>query len=229
MSNLNNEYKIIYSLGVRCTAELALKILGFKKFSSLFGSLNIRNFKNIIECLDSDLDILINENNIISSSDIESMKDCQYNRTLHKLFDDITNWDSATFAHHDIIKNKNDMEHFLRGINRFNKIKNNNISTLFINVSQSREYDNTLETDDLVNCLIKNGWNNFHILFIYFNELDDHSINIICQDSYKTIFVINDNSVQNNEDRASCYIKHILENNYNLTNLLSIEEIDKLL
>ena len=161
------EIKVVYSLGVRCYTEIILKRLGLIKFSSLFGSINIRNYENLIKCFDSDFKILFDESNLIYSKDIISMyEDNKIHgfRTLHKLFDNINEYHTATIAHHDLscIEHK---QHFLRAINRLNYIKNQNIPILFINISM--EYDNAHYDSTLIDSIIKNGFNNMKILSIY--------------------------------------------------------------
>ena len=45
------EFNIVYSIGIRCYTELILKRLNLIKFSSIFGSLNIKNTNNFIQCI----------------------------------------------------------------------------------------------------------------------------------------------------------------------------------
>ena len=228
MNKYSSEFNIIYSIGIRCTPDEILKKLNLKKMSSIFGSLYIRNFDNIIKCIESNFNILINENNFISTKDILSMKNQPYVRTMHKLFDNINDWDSSTIPHYDLSTEK-DMDHMLRCIERFNKIRDNNIPTLFLNISVASEYDNTINTEKIVDSLCKTNWNNFHIIFIYFNEQNDKKINKIFSDKFKTIYTINDTCSTNSKeyDKAALYLAEIFKE-FNINNLVSIDYINDL-
>jgi len=47
--------QVVYSIGTRCYTEIILKRLGYVKFSSIFGSMNLRNYKNVTSCFTTDL------------------------------------------------------------------------------------------------------------------------------------------------------------------------------
>ncbi len=103
------EVSVVYSIGIRCYAEMILKRLGLIKFSSIFGSLNMKSNQNIIKCFDTNFEILFDENNLIYTKNVKSMD--KYNkrygfRTLHRIFDNINNFNSSTFAHHDLSDEK---------------------------------------------------------------------------------------------------------------------------
>ena len=228
MNKYISEFNIIYPIGIRCTADEILKKLNLKKMSSVFGSLYIKKFDNIIKCIETNFNILINENNIISTNDILSMTFKPYVRTMHKLFDDINDWHYSSIPHYDLSTEK-DMGHMLRCIERFNKIRDNNIPTLFLNISVASEYDNTINTEKLVDALDKTNWNNFHIIFIYFNEQNDKKINKIFSDKFKTIYTINDtcDTTSKEYDKATLYLAEIFKE-FNINNLVSINYINNL-
>tara|TARA_B000000475_G_C15863230_1_gene393082 strand:+ start:31 stop:699 length:669 start_codon:yes stop_codon:yes gene_type:complete len=221
-------FQIIYPIGIRCVTDELLKRLSIKNMSSVFGSLNIKTFDNIVKCIDNNFDILINKNNIISSQNIPLLINSPYVRTMHKLFDDLEDWDTSTIPHYDLTTQK-DMNHMLRCIERFNKIRDNNIPTLFLNISVASEYNNTINTEKIVDCLCKTNWNNFHIIFIYFNEESQKKINKIYSDKFKTIYVISDtcNTNSNEYDKCAVYLNKILED-FNINNLVSIDFINNL-
>ena len=221
-------FQIIYPIGIRCTADEILKKLDMKNMSSIFGSLNIKNFNNIVKCIESNFNILTNENNIISSKNIPSMINAPYVRTLHKLFDNLENWDSSTIAHYDLTTEK-DMNHILRCIERFNKLRDNNIPTLFFNISIASEYDNTKDTEKVVDIFHNTNWTNFHIIFIYFNEKSEKEINKIFCDKFKTIYVISDTCNTNSDeyDKGALYFSKILKE-FNIGNLLTLTNINNL-
>jgi hypothetical protein len=233
------EYKVIYSLGIRCFTEEYLKKLGLKNFSSIFGSLNMKTIDNIIKCIESDFDLLLNPKYLISVNKIPSLKSlCEKygnSRTLNTVFDNLQLYNSetfdhqklyhsATFAHYDF-EMPGVKEHFERGVERFNKIKNHKLPTLFLNISDMAESDNTdVNTiNKFVQLLLSKGWDNFHIIFIYFNT-DCKNQNI--KNEYYTIIYINFHPLSDPSEISDKVIKYIL-NKYTM-NLLSIKEIDEL-
>lgn len=213
------EIKVVYSIGVRCYTEIILKRIGIIKFSSLFGNMNIRNYKNLIQCFDSNFNILFDELNLIYTKDVVNM--CEENkkhgfRTLHKLFDDINDYHSATIAHHDLnsIEHK---QHFLRAINRLNYIRSQNIPILFVNISM--EYDNTHYDPYLVDSIIKSGFNNMKILSIYkTNTVSETQLVHISE--HMIIYKMPTYGYDDIKD--DIIIKEIIQKHFNCENLLDI-------
>ena len=213
------EIKVVYSIGVRCYTEVILKRLGLIKFSSIFGSMNIRNYKNLIKCFDSNFKILFDESNLIYSKDIISMSEenkihgC---RTLHKLFDNINEYHSSTIAHHDL-SCKEHKQHFLRAINRLNYIKNQNIPILFVNISM--EYNNTNYDPALIDSIIKNGFNNMKILSIYkTNTVSEMELVHISE--FMIIYKIPTHGYVDTKD--DIIIMDIIQKHFNCENLVDI-------
>lgn len=229
MNNSEIKFNIIYPIGIRCTTEILLSKLNLKKMSSIFGSLNIKNFDNIVSCIRTNFDILCNEKNIISSENIKSIKNALYIRTMNNKFDNINNWHDATIAHHNLFLEK-DKNHIERCIKRFNIIRDNNIPTLFINISSYPEYNNTLDNKKILNILNETNWKNFHILFIYFNGKNDKSINNIINNEFMSIYIVNDtcNTSEKEYLKGAKYLEKILKN-YNIENLLSIDYINNII
>lgn len=167
------EISVVYSIGVRCDTEMILKRLDLIKFSSIFGSMNIRNYENLIKCFNSNFQILFDPDNLVYSKYNPKWmnENKKYGlRTLNKMFDDITNYHSATIAHHDLSSEK-DMLHFIRGIHRLNYIRKNNIPILFVNISimaiSPMEFDNTNYNPLLIESIKNSGFNNMKLLSIY--------------------------------------------------------------
>jgi hypothetical protein len=50
------DISVVYSLGLRCYTDMIIKSLKLKKFSSIFGSMNIKSYDNIIKCFDTNFD-----------------------------------------------------------------------------------------------------------------------------------------------------------------------------
>ena len=63
---------VIYSIGIRCYTEIILKRLNLVKFSSIFGSMNIKKSDNFIKCI-SNLNILFDKSNLVYTKNIKSM------------------------------------------------------------------------------------------------------------------------------------------------------------
>jgi hypothetical protein len=210
------EVKVVYSIGVRCHTENLLKNLNLIKFSSLFGSINIRNYENIIKCFDTNFNILFDESNLIYSKDIPAMCEAN-NRTLHKIFDNVNDYDSATIPHHDLscIDHK---QHFLRAINRLNYIKDQNIPILFVNISM--EYDNSYYDPCLVDSIIKSGFNNMKILSI-FRTNTVSEIQLVKISEFMIIYKI---PYFDNDEKYESLIEDIIRKHFNCDNLMNIND-----
>jgi hypothetical protein len=232
------EYQVVYSIGVRCYTETILKRLGLVKFSSLFGSINIRNYKNLINCFDTNFKILLDESNLIYSKDITFMNEENklYGfRTLNKFFDNIDDYHSATFAHYDLSKSEH-KQHFLRGLHRLNYIRDKNIPILFVNISKeydnsdnynffSKEYDNSQYDPCLIDSIIKYGFSNFKILSIYKTK-NISEIQLVHSSYYMIIYKIP--TYGYDDVRDDVIVDELIRKHYNLDKLLSINDFDGL-
>ena len=135
---MNQEYKCVVSLGIRCFTEIFLKDLGLKKFSSPFDGLFLSSVNDIIYLLKHKME----QDNLIHTQNDEKYK--SYNekwgyRSLHKKLDNSffdkkkyidSSYHYATFPHHNL-KDQNTINHFKRCFNRFDIIEKNKIKTLF--------------------------------------------------------------------------------------------------
>lgn len=228
----NNQYNynILYSLGIRCHTEIILKKLNLIKFSSIFGSLFIKNFDNIIKLFNSDFKLLIDRNNLVYTKNMDShieLNKLYGFRTFNKFFDDIDNIYTTTFAHHDLSLDK-DYQHFERGIQRLNYILKNNIPILFVNLSHINEFNNLENTELIIDCLKEKKYDNFHILFINISNEEKDNIELILKDKYKTIYNIYNVKYESNE-KLDNIIKLIILNNFNIDNLIDKDTIDNLI
>lgn len=211
--------QVVYSIGVRCYTEIILKRLGYVKFSSLFGSMNLRNYRNITSCF-TDFTILFDESNLLYTKHIPSMA---YNnhkygcRTLHKLFDNVDDYHSATIAHHDLstIEHK---EHFARALNRLYYIRDHRIPILFVNISM--EYDNTKYDADLVNSILQHGFN-MKILSIYKTNTVD-KLTLIKTYPHMILYKMPTYGYDHIEDDKM--IDYIIRLHFNCDNLMTIHD-----
>lgn len=206
-----NKFKCVYSIGARCGTEMILKEMNITRFSSVFGSCEISNVDNIIKCLDSRFDLLFNPEHLLFTKNMnqfKSLNDEHGNRTLNKKFDNTNEWHCATIAHHDLSE-ESVKDHFERAIQRFYKLVNNEIPTLFIFTGPNIERQKCRELAER----FEKETRNFHILFC--NFVKDSPIIKRFTDPFYTIY-----DVDHERDL------HTILKNYDLTDLISIEEID---
>jgi len=216
--------KVIYSIGVRCYTEMILKRLNLIKFSSIFGSLNIRNYTNLIKCFDTDFKILLDEKYLLYSKNIVAMakENEKYGfRTIHKLFNDVENYHSATIAHHNLSVD-NIKQHFLRGIERLTYIKENKIPILFVNISM--EFDNTHYNPQLIDSILKNGFINMKILSIYYVK-NLSEVELVHISEYHIIYKIPAHGPNDTRDDAT--VQKIIDRHFKCDKLMTVDDFPK--
>lgn len=161
------QVSVVYSAGVRCYTESILRRLGLVRFSSIFGSMNVKNWDTLIKCFDTDFHALFDEENLVSTRDDPKFR-CENDkwscRPLNKVLDDLNDYHSSTMAHHDM-SNENTKLHFQRGLKRLEYIKENNIPILFVDISM--EWDNRNPDKRLAESIINNGFTNMNIISIW--------------------------------------------------------------
>jgi hypothetical protein len=220
------QVNVVYSIGVRCYTEIILKRLQLVKFSSIFGNLNIRNYENVIKCIDTNFDILLNPNNVVFTKNIPAMevenKIYGY-RTLHKLFDNIYDYHSSTIAHHDL-NNPLHIKHFERGIQRFNHIKDNHIPILFVNISIEYEFNNTGDVSNVIESLKKYGFKNIKIISIYKTSKKMVEPTLLHMDDDHISYEMY--SYGYDDIRDDVVIKNILLTHFKFDHLLSITDFN---
>jgi len=223
--------KIIYGIGIRCFTETILKRLNLKKFSSIFGAMDIKNSDNFIKCI-KNMDILFDKSNLVFTKNIKSMEECNKKhgcRTLHRIFDDVNDYHTGTIAHHDL-SNIDHENHFKRGVARLNKIKKHNLPTLFIQISHESEYNNSKQNNNLFDSFKEAGFNNYFLIQIYMYR--NTSSNLLSQEG----IIINENYMiyhvkidcKYGDDGCDKYIDAILKKHFDFTDLISKDELDNL-
>lgn len=210
-------FQCVYSLGTRCYTEMWIKELDMRQCSSVFGSINMHNVDNLINCI-KNLYYLIDEKFLIHANEETRMFDeatiKRGSRTFHKAFDDINNYEDATFAHHDLSKLA-DRQHFERAIYRFNALLANEVPTLFVCVPDKVTI---VEHEQLVNLL---GNKNNYVLTIEFNSQETKLAKTCNDGSLFGIKTISDDAAFNKKD----VLKHLIQSHVS-KNLLSFDEID---
>lgn len=223
---------VVYPIGIRCYTNGFLTQINLIRFSSIFSSMNIKNSDNFIKCI-TNMDVLFNESNLVYTKNIKEMakeNETWGLRTLHRLFDDISDFHSATIAHHDLsnIEVKN---HFKRGVERLDKIKHHNIPILFVQISHVDEYNNSIRNDELAESVIKAGFNGVVLSVYYFTSEKSHTMKegvqvyenqiILC---IETHVPYGQTSEENNKKILS-----LIEKYFDVSNLMSIDDIDNLI
>ena len=213
---------VVYSLGIQCDTEIMLKKINLIKFSSIFGSMNMKSYTNIIRCFDTNFDILFNKENLVYSNCIPEFEEENKThgfRTLNKEFDAITDYHSATIAHHDL-SNKDAEEHFKRGIKRLEVIRDNKIPILFVNTSTSYEFNNSEQNIILIDSIRNYGFTNIKLLSIYRN-VKETGVRLKYKDNYNYIYTMP--CKDNNTD--SLIIKEIINTHFDVNALLTIDDL----
>lgn len=197
---MNENYKCVLSLGIRCYTEIFLKQLGLKNFSSPFDGLYLSSIRDIIYLLEN----RIEHEFLIHTQDDEKYK--SYNkkwgfRTIHQKFmmnmNDInSSYHYATFAHHNL-KDKNIVAHFERCFDRLDVIKEEKIKTLFCLFLHPYHggYVPVKQEDILkLSDYLKNLYN-CHLLCIYFQNTTCNELYTLLKetDNY-SIYRINNSS-----------------------------------
>lgn len=218
---------VIYSIGIKCYTEIILKRLNLVKFSSIFGSINIKKSDNFIQCI-SNLNILFDEKNLVYTKNIKSMDKLneQYGvRTLNTIFDNPDDYHSSTLAHHDL-SNIEHINHFKRGLERLEKIKKYKIPILFVQISHESCFNNSLKNDKLIKRIIDSGFENMFLLSIY----------VFTSNKYKEKIEVYDNCIvccikiggTYGNEKYDNYILRILKTYFDFSNLITKNEIDNL-
>lgn len=136
--NMNDDFKVVMSVGIRCHTEIILKKMGLKKFSSPFDALYLRKIDDIIDIMENkiDYDYVINTEDLEENGSIKKLNKRHGKRSIYrKIVDyDYTSpehlYHSATFAHHNL----GDIEvqkHFNRCFDRLKIIEESKLRTLF--------------------------------------------------------------------------------------------------
>ena len=219
---------------------MILKRLNLIKFSSIFGSMNIKNYDNLIKCFNTNFTILFENENLIFTKNNPKFaieNESHGYRTINKIFDNVNDYHDATIPHHDL-SNNIDKQHFIRGINRLDYIKENNIPILFVNISM--EFDNTIICQPLIDSIINCGFTNMKVLSIYKmytdeldNEIDSEVDSEIEYriDNEPILIHISDNhiiykihSYGYNDIRDDKVIENILLKHFTFDNLIDIKK-----
>ena len=156
-SDLRFRPAVLYSLGIRCHTEIFLKNHSLRMFSSILGSANCKTLETLRDILKTNFAFLKDRRRHISTAGIgyyQQMNRSFGPRTLVIGYDNILNYHSALLPHHDLTEEKS-YKHFMRGLERLEKLSNLGLPILFIitaNIDDDRSftfnYDQTKEISD---------------------------------------------------------------------------------
>jgi hypothetical protein len=215
---------VVYSVGVRCYTESILRRLGLVKFSSIFGSMNVKNWDSLMMCFDTNFHVLFNEENLVYTKHdpkFENHNNSWGPRTLNKLLDDVNDYHSSTIAHHDL-SDENIKLHFQRGLKRLEYIKENNIPILFVDISM--EFDNRVPDKRLVESIIKNGFSKFNIISIWKDGSGRVTEpTLLHSDDYHIIYEIPSQGYYAPAD--DYIIESAIHRHYKLDNLIKVDDV----
>ncbi len=232
---MNQEYKCIMSLGIRCFTEIFLKELELKKFSSPFDGLFLSSINDIIYLLEHKIE----EDKLIHTQNNEKYK--SYNekwgyRTLHKNLDNTqvdknnyidSSYHCATFPHHNL-NDKKIVEHFERAFDRFDTIARNKIKTLFCLFLHPKYpgYTNINNNDfETLSNYLKIKYNCHLLVIFFFKTNSKENYSLLKKTDHYSIYKINNNSHNFNSVKNEL-IEILTIFDIKEENLLSYKELD---
>jgi len=183
--------------------------------------MNLRNYENVALCFKTNFSILLDESNLIYTKNIPSMKNVNHKygfRTLHKVFDNVNDYHSATIAHHDL-SNIEHKKHFDRALKRLYYIRDKHIPILFVNISM--EVDNTAYNACLVDDILSCGFN-MKVLSIYKTNTVD-KLTLLHESNHMITYKMPTYGYDNVEDDKM--IAYIIRLHFNCDSLLTIYDV----
>lgn len=225
------EINVVYSLGSRFFTELLLQEFNLIRFSSIFGTMNTKNYNNLIKMFDTNFKILFDEANLVYSRNNPSMNGLNGRfgyRTLNRQFDNVQKFHQATITHHDL-SNKDHKAHYERGLARLQYIKENKVPILFVSIGHHTEFNNSRHNQGLINSIVNNGFTNFKFISFFLDkDVIEPTLNYM-DDNYISYSIHTDSSaVWNINETEKQKIKELLFNHYKFDNLITLTEIDNL-
>jgi hypothetical protein len=175
-NNIDNNFKCVLSIGMRCFSEIFLKKMEYKKFSCIFDGAYMCSIENIIHILENGInydDFIYTES--IDDMQIQSLNKQHGYRSIHKIYNTstenkVTMYHKAMYPHHNF-KNNSVWEHMKRTIKRLDCIKSEKIRTLFflcVHPNYYGDYCPTINELEKLSNYLQNEFN-CHLLVVYFN------------------------------------------------------------
>jgi|TARA_B110000285_G_C14976439_1_gene539214 hypothetical protein len=227
-------YKCVIPLGMRCFTEMFIKELKLKKFSMTFDAMFSKDIDSIIEIMENDIEY----DNLIYSENIKNYQLTELHnnhgfRTLHKNDYDENNLLSSfhmAFLPHHNLNDPNVRKHFKKCFVRLNKIKRNNINTLFtLFICPNYANDKNITINDINKLAIylKNNYTCRLLVCLFKKTNNSYDVSKIIDDNNLIYFHINSNSYNFTDH------KNILNNIMNYlhikpNNLLEYNDIENL-
>ena len=130
---------LIYSLGIRCDAEISLRRLGLRRISSAVGSFDSRSISTIIHAVSTDFAWILDRSRFHKSAPSSRS-------TFIRGYLDSFSECNAIAQHHNLL-DKETFLHFERAQSRFVKLSTSGISTLFLLSIKSADMTTLLVED----------------------------------------------------------------------------------
>lgn len=228
-------FKCVLSIGMRCFSEIFLKGMNYKKFSCIFDASYMCSIENIIHLLKYDMkqtDFIFTE---FSSNNIfKPLIEEHGNRSIHRIFNSSDNindkkaYDKAMYPHYNL-QNKEEWQHIERCMKRLQKIKNNNIRTLFflcIHPHYSQDYRPSIKEIEELSEYLRHSFN-CHLLVLYFDINSNKKWYSIKKTEFVTIINVCNNSVNFIDQKES--LEEIFKFfSINTDDLLTYEQISSI-
>ena len=218
------QISVVYSIGVRCHTESILRRLKLVRFSSIFGSMNIKDWYVLRKCFDTNFRVLFDEENLICTKNNPkfAIENSTWTlRTLNKILDNVEDYHSSVMPHHDMSDEHTKM-HFQRGLKRLDYIKENNIPILFVDISM--EWDNRTHDKRLSESIINNGFSNMNIISIWKDGTGRvTSPTLLHADKHHIIYEIPSSGYYSPDDDP--IIMDVLCRHYTFDNLIKVDDI----
>ena len=217
------EYKVVYSLGPNCQTDIFLSQHNLRKLSSIIGSSNIKEVNTIKEILENDSSILFDPHQHIYTRFGEEYRDDNAKhgfRTIIKKFD--SGFEDATLPYQELWRQETKL-HFTRGVKRLKKIREEKIPILFIYMVWERnagEHFKTLTDKKALEDLS---------IWTKYSYNSDLIIVILHKDKIKPYLEKNKIGAQvlGCYERKTNQLAVYLKNNYQIDNLISIEDLEE--
>jgi hypothetical protein len=235
MKTVEDNYKCVISLGMRCHTEIFLKHLGLKHFSGPFDGMYSKSLLSIIYLLENKLsysELLYTED--LQDENIKHLNIKHGYRTIHKLIN--YNKDNLEYSYHysllphHNLKNNLVKDHFERCFTRLDKIKIYKIKTLFslfIHPDYSDDMDVSIEEINILKNYLHNNYNCNLLVCKFKKTKQNYEWNILLNENNLIYIHINNSShiFENNEKVLKEIFIYL--NIYDNNALLKYDEIEK--
>jgi len=159
----NHSPNLIYSLGIRCDAEMSLRRLGLRRISSAVGSFDSRSISTVIHAVSTDYAWIVDKSRLRKSPSNPP-------KTFISGYLDDFSESNAIAQHHDLSDEKT-LHHFHRARDRFISISRTRLPTLFFLSIKSADMSTVLVEDiRLLYSVLKSKFNCSLLVQLYLKD-----------------------------------------------------------